>query len=415
MMKCIKIIPVVLLSVFICYEGISAPFIQLDSARLANTKKAITDGVASESVLVAYKKMLNSANGQLKKEDPTVMNKTISPSSNDKHDYLSISRYWWPNPNTEDGFPWEKRDGDTNPDSKSDAVDRKRLQRMTTAVKNLSLAYYFTNDEKYAEKCISVIRTWFINESTLMNPHLKFAQSVPGNPKGRRSGILDGRVIALYVLDGLSIISESDHWTTEDDQQMNQWLQDYLTWLTDSELGKSGAQQENNHGSWYKFHVAALALYLGDRSTVIRMVELAQESLDEQLDDKGGQVHELKRTRSYFYSCFNLEALTCIATIGDKVGKDMWHYQSGNGKGLELAMSYIIPAAQGGEWIHPVKKDLESYAIIPLLGRVADKYEQGGYAQLLKDKLKAISENDTALKEERTAFQEQIFQRNETY
>ena len=35
--------------------------------------------------------------------------KLVAPSG-DKHDYISVGTYWWPNPDTSDGLPYIRRD-----------------------------------------------------------------------------------------------------------------------------------------------------------------------------------------------------------------------------------------------------------------------------------------------------------------
>ena len=333
-------------------KGFSIVNIQVDSIVLSKVKQKLHDGTASERTQNAYKALIASANRLLNINNPTVMDKTIEPPSGNKHDYLSISRYWWPNPEVSNGLPWIRKDGETNPDTQTDAVDRKRLGTMTAGIKNLSLAYYFSDDERYAEKAASMLKTWFLDEATRMYPHLEYAQSVPGYSKGRSSGILDGKSIAAIVPDAVMILSNSAHWTQNDTQKINQWLTDYVTWLTESDLGKTENNQNNNHASWYKYQVATLALYLGNKPLAKDMVNLAQQSLEQQLDTEGKQTHEIARTRSFFYSCYNLDALTSIAEVGDKLGMDMWHYKTKDGKSLILAFKYLAPVINGEAWAY---------------------------------------------------------------
>lgn len=375
-------------------KGFSAPYIQIDSFSIAKVKQMLYDGTAPEQTMATYEKLLNYANQLLTIENPTVMAKSLIPPSGDKHDYLSISRYWWPNPETPDGLPWIRNDGKTNPDTQTGAVDRNKLSVMSDGVWNLSLAYYFTDDEKYALKATSMIKTWFLDDDTRMNPHLEFAQSVPGIPKGRRSGILDGRLIVLFVPDAINLLSRSPHWKADHDIKMTKWLGDYLIWLTESDLGKEGSLQSNNHGSWYKFQVAALALNLGNKPLAKKMVELAQQSLDQQLNDEGGQIHELERTRSFFYSCFNLDALTYIALIGDRIGMDMWHYESDEKKSLALAVNYLTPVIRGEEWLHPDINSVSLSNLATILVRMSNKSTSKEYANLLTKVISIIEEKE---------------------
>ncbi len=371
----------------------SQQFVQLNQDEITKVKQSLKDGTASVETQKAYKRLLSYVDSLMDMKNPSVTHKTLKPPTNDMHDYLSISRYWWPDTDNKDGLPWIRKDGETNPDTQTDKVDRNRLGKMTEAVRAFGLAYYFTDNDAYAKKGVSIIKTWFLEEETLMNPHLKFAQSIPGRPGGRKSGILDGRLIPLSVLDALVLFSNSDYWTPTDNANMNTWLNEYLVWLTESPLGLSGASQKNNHGSWYKFHVAAVAWYLGNKSLTIKMIDLTKRSLDDQFDRYGAQVHELKRTRSFFYSCFNLDALTRIAIIGDKAGIDLWEYQTPEGKNLKLAIDYLMSVAKGEEWNYP-NKGIDLSLLAPLLERISTKTDSEEYSLLLKTILKEISETE---------------------
>ena len=64
----------------------------------------------------ALKALLVKADAALKQEPLTIVNKPILPSSGDKHDYMSVGPYWWPDPDKPDGLPYIRRDGEVNPE-----------------------------------------------------------------------------------------------------------------------------------------------------------------------------------------------------------------------------------------------------------------------------------------------------------
>jgi hypothetical protein len=377
-------------------------FIQFNTNYISKVKNDLHSGKATKNTQKAYQHLISQAEHILNLAAPTVVNKKFFPPSKNKHDYLSISRYWWPDPNTKDGLPWIRKDGITNPDTQTDDVDRKRFGRLTKSIKILSLAYYFSDDEKYAIKGISFISTWFLDDQTKMNPHLKYAQSVPGNPNSRRSGILDGRIIPETLLDALTFFSSSPNWTNEKNTKMNLWLNQYLNWLTTSKLGKAGAKQKNNHGSWYRFQVAALAWYLKKETLLKSTVLATQHSLSEQFNDQGAQPHELKRTRAFFYSCFNLKALTRIATIANKAGLSLWEYQSAQGHSLKLAIDYLMPVVRGEKWPH-ASKNIDLSRLAELLGELVAYNNNPEYKHALKKIL-----NDLASHDQLTAHQQAV-------
>jgi len=336
-------------------SALSAKFVQLNEQQLAQVKLSIQNKSASQATINAYDRLIVQADALLDIEEFSVTHKEIETPTKDPHDYLSISRYWWPDESQKDGLPWIRRDGETNPDTQTDKVDRKRIGGMTQAVKHLSYAYYFSGNKVYAKKGVALIKAWFLNDTTHMNPNLNFAQSVPGIDKQRRSGILDGRLIPLWVLDSIALFSTSDYWNEADNKKMNAWLSEYLTWLTTSKMGKSGARQTNNHGSWYRFQVTALAWYLEDTKMLAKELEKANVAMAKQFNEQGAQEHELKRTKSFFYSCFNLNAITRTAIIAEKAGGSMWNYPSQDNSELVNAIEFLLPFARGEEWPYPSK------------------------------------------------------------
>ena len=378
------------------------PLIQYDLGKLTELKMSLIEKTASVETQKEYRSLLKKADKTLLKENPTVINKTIQTPSKSKNDYLSISRYWWPKKGNKRA-PWVRKDGKTNPDTQTDAVDRKRLSRMIRYVETLSLAYFFSGKEEYAQKGISVLNTWFIESKTKMNPHLQYSQSVPGNPKSRRSGILDGRGIPLKVLDAITLLSKSKYWTEEEKLGINKWLIEYTIWLVYSKTGIAGSKQENNHGSWYNTQMAALGYYTGDIAIVKNAVEKTKNLLIHQLNTDGSQSHELKRTRSYFYSCFNLDAITRTAIIAEKAGVPFWNFKTDEGKGIAKAIEFLIPAANGEKWNYKTtSKGLEEVHLVPILKRVSGKLDSANFDSTYKVLVeKIISKSSKSSKEKK--------------
>jgi hypothetical protein len=366
-------------------------FISLDAARMQEIKQSINDNNESREVRYAYRQLINSAKRYLKIENPSVMNKTIMPPTGDKHDYLSISRYWWPDSTKVDGLPWIQKDGITNPDTQTTAVDKKGWDLMCRSVRTLSLAYYFSDDKAYAEKAASILKTYFLDEDTKMNPNFNFAQSVPGKDQQRPYGILDARSLPEKVLDGIVLISNSEYWSNADNDKMNAWLNEYLNWLMTSETGIKGLKLKNNHGSWYKFSVGAVALYLDKKDVTAKMVNLAKESIEKHYDANGGQPQELKRTKPFFYSCFNLEALVRVASLGQKVGVDLWAFESKDNKKLAMGIDYLAPYFINRNW-ELSTTDVDYTLIIPTLTRVPSEYQKEEYKLMLNQVVNEVLE-----------------------
>lgn len=127
----------------------------LDLKTLEKNKAAIRNKDAS--LLEAYKMLIKDADKALKFEPVSVMEKTNNPPSGDKHDYMSLAPYFWPDPSKADGLPYIRRDGQTNPEVK-DYKDKDYMPKLCEQVSTLAMAYYFSDDNAYAEHAAKLVQ-----------------------------------------------------------------------------------------------------------------------------------------------------------------------------------------------------------------------------------------------------------------
>ncbi len=314
----------------------------------------------------------------------TITTKTLLPPSGDPHDYESQGPYWWPNPNTPDGLPYIRRDGEKNPEI-DQLTDHKYLYEMTSAVRMLSLAYYLTGDDVFAARAALFLRTWFIDPETRMNPHLNYGQRIPGRTEGRDIGIIETRILG-DITDAIGLIEGSKHWSSSDRDGMQRWMSDYLDWLLNSEHGKGEARQHNNHGTWYDVQVAALALFTGQkdiaRETILRTRD---ERLPKHIEPDGRQPHELARTRSWNYSVMNLQSFFTLATLGEHVGVDLWHHVTADGRSIINALDYLVQfadPAQSRKWEYKQITPWRPTSLVPLLYQAECHFPEKKYRAL---------------------------------
>ena len=86
---------------------------------------------------------------------------------------------------------------------------------MAGAVETLAIAYYFTGEERYAERAALLIRVWFLDPATKMNPHFRYAQAIPGHNDGRGAGLIESRHF-IKVVDAAGLLGGSRAWTDKD-------------------------------------------------------------------------------------------------------------------------------------------------------------------------------------------------------
>jgi hypothetical protein len=321
-----------------------------NGAKLAAAKQSVLDRTDPESA--ALKNLLRDADKALDQKPVSVATKTQIPPSGDKRDYMSLAPYWWPDPNTKDGLPYIRKDGQVNPE-RNEFKDREVFGTLQGSVTTLAVAYYLTNKDVYAEHAAKMIRTFFLDSTTRMNPNMNFSEAVKGRNLGRGAGII-GLCQLPTILDAVLLIRGSKHWTNVDDSGFTSWCRLYLTWLRTSPNGIDEQDSPNNHGTWYDVQLTSLAVFTGIPDTAKRILQDAKAfRIASQIEPDGQQPKELERTRGMGYSTFNLLAMTTLATIGANVGIDLWHYETADGRSIRKAIDWMMPYYDGTKkWEH---------------------------------------------------------------
>jgi hypothetical protein len=354
------------------------------------TKRSIIEkgNIASNNLYKkGYNSLLKKADIALASTYKSVVDKSLIPPSGDKHDYYSTAVYYWENPNTKNGLPWVYKDGEYNgPALKK--TDHSNYYKAMEAIRDLALAYEYSSENKYAQKSIFLIKQWFISDSTKMNPNLNYAQGIPGLTDGYASGIIDSRAI-LWVIDSIPIIKESNNWNEQIEIEFKTWCSQYLDWLLTSEFGKKEAKSKNNHGTFYDLQVATFATFVGNHKLAINTIENAKKiRIELQIKPDGSMPEELKRTRAFKYSLFNLSAYFELAMLSDNFGIDLWNYKNEKCGSVKDAFDFVLNnAIFNDNWKYEGK--VEKDQIIGLL-HIATKYIDNSYSiprdKLLKEK-----------------------------
>jgi len=313
----------------------------------------------------AAKYILRDADKALSADILTVMDKETTPPSGDKHDYISAGRYWWPDPKNPDG-PYIRRDGVVN--SEIDKFDRGILSIMARSVKNLSIAYYLTSDEKYALKAVQNLRKWFLNPSTKMNPNMNFGQTISGrnNGKGRGEGIIDTYSF-VEMLDGVELLKTSKHYTPQVAEGLTSWFSTYLNWMMTSEIGNEEFTAKNNHGTAFDVQATRYALFVGKEDIARKFIaEFPERRLFKQIEPDGSQPLELARTTALGYSTFNLTHILDMCCQAKSLNVDLFNSKSADGRCISKAFDFLsqfvgkpqsnFPYKQIKEWDNVQKK-----------------------------------------------------------
>lgn len=322
----------------------------LDVQHLLYVKQHLSD----PSYAQAYKALKKQAEYDLVMKPLTVMSKDYIPSSGSKHDYVSLARYAWPDQTKPNGLPYMMRDGISNPELNK--FDRNKLSAMTSAIYRLSLAYYFSGNEKYAKKATELIHIWFLDKTTRMNPNLRYAQHIPGDADGRCYGVIDAYSF-VEMLDGVQLLEKSKSFTAKDSKQLKNWFSQFLKWLLTHPQAIEESNQKNNHAIAYDVQVAAYSLYTGNRKVFSDVLAyFPKRRIATQIAPDGSQPHELRRTLAFGYSQYNLHHIIDLMLMVKHQGLDFRKYCFSDEHSFFKAMDFLAPNMGKGVKLWPYQQ-----------------------------------------------------------
>ena len=210
--------------------------------------------------------------------------------------------------------PYVQRDGMTNPENF--VAHRKALMRLSVHVPALAAAWVLTGERRYAAHAARHSRAWFTDAATMMNPHLRYAQAIKGRvdrqrcrhhrhdpprrSRPRRLVLRSGGVLERSTAAGL-----------------RDWFDKYLTWMTTHEYGIAEREARNNHATCWVMQVAEFARYTGRHRSRATIAATGTERVlvPNQVGPDGSFPEELRRTKPYGYSLFNLDAMATVCQI----------------------------------------------------------------------------------------------------
>lgn len=312
--------------------------------------EAIKASLASDPAIAqAYRALIARADQTLTRKPGSVLDKRTIPLSGDRRDYVSLAPYWWPDPANPKG-PYVRRDGQVNPERETNRFDRSALGRLVSDTDALGLAYYYSGERKYADKAAALVRAWFLDPATAMNPNMNYAQAVPGREDGRAEGVLDTSGF-IAVIDAVGLIGPSGALSPDEIKTLEGWFSRYVDWMRTSPNGKAEAAARNNHGIWYDAQITRFALFARRDDVARRTVtSFARARIEKQVDPSGALPRELTRTRSFHYSIYTLDAAYHVADSAACLGTDLYGAEV-QGRSLRKATGYVAAyRGRQAEW-----------------------------------------------------------------
>ncbi|MGV3457484.1 alginate lyase family protein [Sphingomonas sp.] len=323
-------------------EGYAAAFdgrrtFTLRPAELTAIKAAMPTDAKAKAALAD---LLKRADAALARKSGSVLDKSMIAPSGDRRDYISLAPYWWPDPANPAG-PYIRRDGEVNPERNTDRFDRMALGRMASDADVLGLAYYYTGDRRYADQLAAIVRTWFLDPATAMNPNMNYAQMVPGHSTGRPEGVLDTAGL-IGVIDAVGLAGPSGALSADELTALERWFSRYLDWMLSSPNGRGEGAKTNNHGIWYDAQVSRYALFARRPDLARKIVaDFPARRIAAQIEPSGAMPEELSRTRSFHYSIYAIDPAYHVADTAACLGVDLYGWSDSKGRSLRAATNFV--------------------------------------------------------------------------
>lgn len=297
-----------------------------------------------------HPRIIEAADAYLKEDPVTITSVTCSRSAGGVHDFYSEGDYWWPDPDNPDG-PYIRRDGYSNPDNFQ--KHREFLMRFSIQVPALVAAYVLTSDTKYSEKALHHLRSWFIDETTRMNPNLMYAQAIKGRVTGRGIGIID-TIHLVEIARAIGVLEKYQVISTEDLETIRNWFEEYVHWLTTHKYGIDERDNGNNHSTCWNLQVATYATLVNDQKLLQFCRDFFRDHLlPEQTALDGSFPREIRRTKPYAYSLFNLDMMAANCEILSTEEENLWEFSLSDGRSIKKAIQFMVLYVQDKSlWPH---------------------------------------------------------------
>lgn len=309
---------------------------------------------ASASIDVAqvdHDRILRAAAAAMNQAPVTITAYHAKLSEGGPHDFYSNGDYWWPNPKTTNGLPYINRDGQTNPENF--VAHRQVIRQLSDAVAALGAAYKITGDDQYAAKAAELLRVFFLDKETRMNPNLQYAQAIPGVSAGRGTGIID-TLHLIEIPKAVEAMAKSPAFPPQVLNGLKQWFADYVAWMTTSKNGHDEADALNNHAVAFWLQVAVFAQFTGDEKDLAECRrQFIEVFLPNQMAANGSFPRELKRTKPYGYSIFQLDNMVTLCQVLSTKQHDLWRFTLPDGRNIHQAVQFMYPfLADKSKWPH---------------------------------------------------------------
>lgn len=307
--------------------------------------------IAEDSIAV-----IDKANTYMQAPIPVVTEKA-KQFSNNKHNYESLSTYFWEN-SADANVSWIYKDGERNPERLK--YDGDKINQLSYHCKYFSQAYCLTHEKRFKKRYNREVYYWFLRPSTKMLPNMEYAQIVVNrdNNRGTYIGIIDGYVL-IDVVNSIELMRQEKAISKLRYHQLQRWFSQFSEWLETSEKGQKQAAAANNLSIAYDVMLCRIMLFTGDIEGMHKIgQEFLQHRVLRQIAPDGSQPEEEKRAQPIHYSLYNLQHIYDMCAMQQQTGLTIYPDCR---ERVELAIRYLEQTLSDPSHVVPIEKKDMSY------------------------------------------------------
>ena len=182
----------------------------------------------------------------------------------------------------------------------------------------------------------------------------------PALRPGRSWGIIDGLHL-IEIPPAIMAMEKSPAFTPELVAGLKQWFQAMADWMMTSKNGQAEAAAKNNHSVAFWLQIACYARFTGDEAKLAECRRQFKEVfVPKQMAVDGSFPLELKRTKPYGYSIFQLDNMATLCQVLSTPRDNLWIFKLPDGRGMRQAMKFLYPyLADKSNW--PYRHDVQAW------------------------------------------------------
>jgi hypothetical protein len=122
------------------------------------------------------------------------------------------------------------------------------------------------------------------------------------------------------------------------------WFADYLEWMSTHPYGITEMNATNNHATCWAMQAAIFAKYSGNDQILTLCADgFKKIFIGEHVAVDGSFPREIRRTKPYGYSIFNLDAMATLCHILSTPSQNLWEYTASDGKCMQKGIEFLYP------------------------------------------------------------------------